>query len=184
MKLKAVSKYSVDFHSKWVSVAGFFTGLSFFLLAVKYFGVENLSTRDFGEILVSMILPMLILCIFGVSLCGFKFRAAPLYGIICSLYSVFLVIRAFSGTGGSVLGAVWYVLIALLALATTFGFLPSRIFMLLGCLLPVIYRLCFVDPVLYFQSKDWLGFLTEAAALSGLAAFSAFTLCIKRKQKH
>lgn len=183
MRLKTLTKYSVNFQSRWIPIAGFFIGLSFFLLAVKYFGIENLSTLNPGEITISLIFPMLIMTVFGVSLCGFKFRAAPLYGIICSMYSLLLVFQAVSNEAGGILAVIWYILLALIALATGFGFLPSCVFLFLMCLLPAVYRLCFVDPAVYFQTKDWVGFLPEAAAVCGLLAFSALALSLRKKRK-
>lgn len=182
---KVYKQYHVDFSSKWISTSAFFAGLSFFILVAKYFGIENIKQVGFGEICFSMALPLLVLTVFGVLLRGFQFRVTPLYGILAALYCVLMIIRTFSyaGAGSTVLGLVWYLLTGALTVVTTFGFFPGKVYMMLSYVIPVIYRICFVDIDTYFRTRDWLGFLPEAAALSGLLAFSLFALCLKIPQK-
>ena len=96
-----------------------------------------------------------------------------------------MIIRAFSygSIGSTVIGIVWYLLTGALAVITTFGYIPGRAYMMLAYLIPVLYRLCFVDIDVYFRTLDWIGFLPEASALSGLLAFSLFALCLKGSKK-
>lgn len=178
-------QYHVDFSCKWISASAFFAGLAFFLLAVKYFGLENIGQKGFGEICFSLILPMLLLAVFGILLSGFKFRVTPVYGILAALYCILMIVRTFSygSTGSTVVGIIWYLLTAALTVVTTFGYLPGKVYLMLSYLIPVLYRLYFVDVGTYFLTHDWLGFLPEASALSGLLAFSLFALCLKISQK-
>lgn len=172
-------RYQVQFDSKWISYSAFFAGLMFFLLCVEYFGLKNLSEIGMGDILVSVALPLLILTCFVILLRGFRFKVTPVYGIISAVFCLFMIVRAFSGSAGNTLIAViWYLLAGGIAVATTFGLIPGRAYMILAFLLPVLYRLVLVDVDFYFKTRDFLGFVPEAAVLSGLLAFSLFGLSL------
>lgn len=173
-------RYQVRFESKWISYSAFFAGLMFFLLCVVYFGLKKLSETGTGEMITALIFPLLLLTAFAALLRGIKCKVTPIYGIVGALFCVYMIIRAFSGAPGSAAAAlIWYLLTAVITVATTFGIFPGRTWMVLAYLLPAVYRLVFVDVDLYFRTRDFLGFLPEAAALSGLLAFSFFGLCLK-----
>jgi len=170
-------RYEIRFESRWLPYAGFFTGLAIFLLCVAYFGFG--STAGAGNVFFSLVLPLTLLAGFGILLQGFKVKAVQIYGVFGVLYCVCMILRAFSFSG-AFLAVVWYILTALVFLICAFGILPLKVLASLMFLLPVVYRLVFVDSQLYFLPKDYKGFLWEAAALSGLLAFATFSMCLKR----
>lgn len=182
MKLNQLARvrYQVQFGCKWISYSGFFAGLMFLLLCIEYFGLKNLGEIVAGEVILSLALPLLILTGFAVMLRGFRCKVTPAYGVVAALLCLYMIIRAFSNgdAAGALFALIWYLLAGGIAVLTTFGVIPGRAYMVLAFLLPVLYRLIFVDINLYFRTKDFLGFIPEAAALSGLLAFAMFGLCL------
>mgnify|MGYP003301699874 CR=1 FL=1 len=176
-------RYRVCFESGWISYSGFFAGLAIFLLCISSFGFDNVSQWGMMDVMLSLILPLLLLTAFGVLLCGFKLNSPFIYGIIGTLYCLYMVIRAFSygGAGNILLAVIWYIVSGLVLLVTFSGVFPIRLLPGLLLFLPVVYRLVFIDFSLYFKAKDIIGFLPEASALSGLLAFSFFGMCVKGK---
>lgn len=168
--------YEIRFESRWVSYAGFFAGLSIFLLCVAFFGFG--STEGAGNVFCVCILPLVLLTVFGILLQGFKVKAVRIYGVIGVLYCVCMILRAFS-VPGTFLAVVWYSLTAVVLLVCAFGILPIKVLTAVMFLIPVVYRLAVVDGDLYFATKDYKGFIWEAAALCGLCAFSMFAMCLK-----
>lgn len=174
-------RYRVRFESRWISYSGFFAGLAILLFCVSSFGFDNVSQWGMMDVILSLILPLLLLTAFGVLLCGFKLNSPFVYGIIGTLYCLYMVIRAFSygGAGNILLAVIWYIVSGLVFIVTFSGVLPLRLISGLFLFIPVVYRLIFVDVSLYFKAKDLIGFLPEAASLSGLLVFSLFGMCVK-----
>ena len=170
--------YEIRFESRWVSYAGFFAGLSIFLLCIVFFGFGNLEGAKSGSAFFAVVLPLVLLGAFGILLQGFKGSSVRIYGIIGVLYCLYMIIRAFSGPG-TFLAVVWYSLSAVTLLVCALGILPIKVLAALMFLIPVVYRLAVVDGALYFVPKDYRGFVWEAAALCGLCAFSMFAMCLK-----
>ena len=181
MKFKETVRYHIDFRGRGISPSAFFAGFSFFLLAVYYFGIVNLRDYGVGRLLFSLILPMVLLAAFMVMLVGIHFPVTPVYGALGALYCLLMVIRAFSYGNVllMILGIVWYILAGALYLGTSLGLLSGSGLMTAAFLIPVVFRLVFVDVGGYILKKDLVGFLPEAAALSGLAAFALLALCMK-----
>ena len=173
--------YNIDFRAGALKVSSFFAGFSFLLLAVYYFGITNLKDCPGGEIILSMLLPMLILAVFIVLLGGFRYPVTPVYGFLGTAYCVFMFIRAFSYGNplNTLLAMIWYLLAAAVYLCTALGYIPAIGIALPVMLLPVAVRLLFVDIRSYFLAKAYAAFLPEAAALSGLLAFGLLMLCLK-----
>lgn len=183
LDLRLLVRYNVVFKSKWASYSTVFAGLSFFLLTVCYFGIKNLTDCGFGEIVFSMILPMLLMVVFVVLLRGVHFPGTPVYGILGALYCLSMIIHTFSYDNFlyGIFGMLWYVITGLICLATTGGYIANRAYMSITFLLPAIYRLVFIDLWQYIFKLDILGFIPEAAVLSGLVVFGLFALGMEPK---
>ena len=181
--MKVLVRCRIRFESAWIHYATVLTGLSFFLLVVNFFGLRNLMDCSFGEIVFSMAIPMAIWIGFMVLLRGIHFQNARLYGVLGALYCVCMIAHTFSYDNIflTVFAVVWYVLTAVICLGTTCGFIANRAYMSLSFFLPAIYRLVFVDLGKYIFKLDVLGFVPEAAALSGLAVFGLFALALEAK---
>lgn len=183
LDLRLLVRYRVGFGSKWAAYSTVFAGLSFFLLTVCYFGIKNLADCGFGQIVFSMILPMLLLVVFLVLLRGIRFPGTPVYGILGALYCMSMIVHTFSYDDifYGIFGMLWYVITALICLATTSGYIANRAYMAIAFLLPAIYRLLFIDLSKYILRLDVLGFIPEAAVLSGLVVFGLFALGMEAK---
>ncbi len=181
LDLKVLVRHHVGFKSKWAAYATFFAGLAFFLLTVHYFGITNLLDCGFGEVLFSMILPMALLVAFVVLLRGIHFQVTPVYGILGALYCVSMIAYTFSYESVlyGIFSVIWYLLAAVICLATTLGYISNRAYMAIAFILPAAYRLIFVDLGTYILKLDILGFIPEAAVLSGLMVFGLFALCLQ-----
>lgn len=181
LDLRALVRYHVGFSTSWAAYSTVFAGLSFFLLTFYYFGVRNLLDCGFGEVLFSMILPMTILVAFVVMLRGIHFSVTPVYGVLGALYCLSMIVHTFSYDNilYAVFGMLWYLLTALICLATTGGYIANRAYMSIAFILPVIYRLVFLDLGRYILRLDVLGFIPEAATLSGLMVFGLFALAME-----
>lgn len=181
LDLKVLVRHHVGFKNKWAGYATVFAGLAFFLLTFHYFGVTNLLNCGFGEVLFSMILPMAVLVAFVVLLRGICFHVTPVYGILGALYCVSMIAYTFSYESAlhAIFAMIWYLLAAGICLATTFGYISNRAYMAIAFILPAVYRLIFVDLGTHILKLDILGFIPEAAMLSGLMVFGLFALCLQ-----
>ena len=173
--------YHIDFRNKQIVPASVLAGASFFFLCVHYFGLTNLTQCGFGEVLLQMILPMLVMVGFVVLLRVIRFSVTPLYGALGTLFCILMLIRAFTyGNFFAVIIAVlWYILAGAVYLLTAGGYFSSNLYILIAVFAPVGYRLVFVDIYQYLIKRDFSQVFTEAAALCGLAAFGLFGLCLK-----
>lgn len=181
LDLRVLVRYRVGFSTKWAAYSTVFAGLSFFLLTFYYFGVQNLLDCSFGEILFSMLLPMVILVCFVVMIRGIHFTVTPIYGILGALYCLSMIIHTFSYDNilHAIFAMLWYVLTALICLATTGGYIANRAYMSIVFILPAVYRLVFTDLGRYILRLDVLGFIPEASVLCGLMMFGLFALAIE-----
>ncbi len=128
MKLKQYTRFQMNFSGKWVNVCGALMGVSFFLRIVYYFGLTNLADIGMGEILVEMALGILICGLFLLLLSCIHLNAPGLYGILGTAYCLILIVGLFSGGWVRILlGTVWYLLSAVVLLATVGGYLPGKL---------------------------------------------------------
>ena len=177
MQLKQYTRYHVNFYSKWTAACGALMGLSFFLRIVYYFGLMNL--RDVGiiELLTSAIIGI-ILC-GGAVIClnGLRLDAPGLYGLMGALQCFLLIILSFT-TGSPVriiLAIIWYVLAALVFLATVGGYLPGRLLAGLMFAIPFFVRLFFFD----IGRIGLIKWFQELAVLSVLVALGCLAMGLK-----
>lgn len=181
--LKVLVRHHIRFKSLWTHYATVLTGLSFFLLVVNFFGIRNLLDCNFGEIVFEMAMPMTVWIVFMVLLRGAHFPDARIYGVLGALYCLCMIVHSLSYENifMTMFAVIWYLLTAVICLGTTGGFIANRAYMALAFLLPVIYRLVFIDLGSYILKLDILGFIPEAAGLSGLAVFGIFALTLEAK---
>lgn len=178
-----LARHRIRFESAWTHYTTVLTGLSFFLLVVNFFGIRNLQDCSVLEIVFSMFLPMAIWITFMILLRGLHFQNPKLYGALGALYCLSMIVHAFSYEAifMTVIAVIWYLLTAFICLCTTIGCIANRAYMSLAFLLPVIYRFFFVDLGKYVLKLDILGFMPDAAVLSGLAVFGFFALTLEAK---
>ena len=173
-------RHPVRLQSKWSAYSTFFAGLGIFLMCVYFFGFGSIRQIERSGMFGSFWVPFLILAVFGVLMCGVRLKIALPYGVLAVLYCVYMLGYAVSASAyGPLMAVLCYILAACAILAATLGVFPGKLLSAVLFLLPVICRISAVAGD-YFAAKDYVGFLPEAAALSGLLAFATFSLCIDR----
>lgn len=181
LKLWKRVQYHIRFDCRWGMYSAFFTGVAFFLLSVAYFGFHNVSQMQSGTLFCSVLMPLIIFASHMVLFCGIKLKHTLAYGIVGSLYCVYMLIYILTiSSGSSALEVVWYVLAAVVMVATVIGWIPTKLVVVLFYLCPVVYRFMQIDLDRYIRAKDYVGFLPEAAALCGLLAFASFGMSMKQ----
>ena len=173
MQLKQYTRYHVNFDSKWTATCGALMGLSFFLRIIYYFGLMSL--RDVG------IVELLTSAITGIILCGgavvclncLRLNAPGLYGLMGAAQCFLLIVLSFT-TGSPlriILAIIWYILTALVFLATAGGYLPGRLLAGLMFAIPAFVRLVFFD-IGQIGLIKWFQELAVLSVLVGLACFA------------
>ncbi len=173
-------RYRIDFKNKWMSYCGAIAGLGFFLMMIYYFGLQNMSDYTWDRILFSVLLPMFVLVAFGVMTRGTQLAVTPIYGILGALFCVSMIYRTifYGNVVYSILAMIWYVVTALICLATTFGYLSITTYMMIAFCASATVRLI-IDLFAYVFRLKLLDFLSDAVAVCGLFAFALFSLCLK-----
>lgn len=177
MNWKIYEHYQMDMTGKWARFCGVMMSASFFLRIVYYFGLKNLRDIPGSEIFATMILGLLLCAGFVVVLNYLRLNAPGIYGILGAAHCVLLIIGNFSS--GSVLrivlSIIWYVLCALVLLATIAGYLPGR---LLSA--GMLFMAAFVRLLAYDLGKiSLIRWVTEAAVLCAILALAAIPMALK-----
>lgn len=178
--LNRVVRFRMYFDGSGADAAAAMMGAAFFLRAVYYFGFPNLDGIGAGEVLFNLILPGLLCGAFAVLLKGFRFETVGIYGILCAVYCILMIIWTFNSRQvlHLTLAIVWYLATAVVVMGTVEGYITNRIIMQLAFLLPVFYRFFFFDLGDYVLTLRIVDFLPEASALCGLIALSSFARCL------
>ncbi len=143
MKFKQVAHYRLNFENGWMSVSKVLMGLAFFAQAVFYFGFADLGSIGIVAILFQMVLMMSLQIGWLLLIRSLKLNAPGVFGILGSaLCLVMLVSTCAVGSLWQVIFAVPTLLAAILCLlATTGGFLPTRLAGICACILAILVRL-------------------------------------------
>ena len=181
MELKQYLRYQIDFNGKWAQPAALLMGLAFFLRLVYYLCLVSLHDCGFGEILFSMLLPLLLTCGYIILLRVLKTNAPGIYGIIGAALCLLLLINSFwcGDPLRIVLSILIYLSAGLILLATAGGYLPGKLLSSVLFVLPLICRLL-------FYSLGKLGIIPwflEASTLFILASLFCLTRTFTETKK-
>lgn len=142
MNFKQYFQYRIQFDAKWSTAAGIFAGISFFLRAVYYFAIADLSAVSVPGIIFKCIIPLLIACGYLILLKCLRYNAPGLFGILGCLMCMVIIVGNF--TSGDILrvlvSIIWYFVVGALFLGTTSGFLPDKVFSVITLLISIIVR--------------------------------------------
>lgn len=179
MSTKQAVRLRINFKSRWMGSAAFFGGLGFFLLCVYYFGFTNLLDCNIGQVLFHMLLPMVVLAALVVLLHVLHYDSSMLIIALAGVYSLLMLIRSFSydGTISIILGALWYTVCAAICLIMLTGFLTDKGYLVIAFLIPVVFRVVFVDVFQYIFTLSLIDFVQEIAMLCGLLAIGMSAMC-------
>ena len=182
MKLKQLIRYEMCFEGKWPDFCAAFMGVSFFLRILYYFGFLNLNDISGGEIFVSLILPLLLCCVFIVIFRLIKWNAPGIYAILGSAFCLLMLIWNFSS--GDILrillGTFMYIIAAVALLAAAGGYLPSKLIatVIFGAI--AVFRFCNYS----LEQPNIGAYIFEFSSISIIVSLVALTLCFKPRIHH
>lgn len=177
MNWKIYKRYQMDMAGKWARFCGVMMSASFFLRIVYYFGLKNLRDIPGSEIFATMILGLVLCAGFVVVLNYLRLNAPGIYGILGSAHCLLLIIGNFSSGSALriVLSILWYVLCALVLLATIAGYLPGRLLSAGMFFFAAFVRLAAFD----LGKISLLRWVTEGAVLCVILALAAIPMALK-----
>lgn len=184
MELKRVARYRMNFEGKWPVRSGFFVAIAIFLWIVHYFVLQQPADTGVGTMILSVILPLLILGVYAFLLAGLKAASSELYGILAAAYCVMMILWSFSSGSvlATVLGTVWYLACAVVAVVTAFGYLPSKYFSAGAFAVPVVFWLA-MDLPGFISAKDWLGLIPAVFRISPIAGFACMSMGFEKRTR-
>lgn len=181
MKLKQYLRFEVNFKSRWIETSAALMGISIFLRILFYFAVTNL--RDIGglELFFSMLLGLALSSVFIICLTCLRLNAPGLYGIIgTAICLTYIVLSFMSGDPVRiVLSFFWYLLSAIVLLATTGGYLPGRLFSALLFATAVTVRFFFYD----LGKLNFVEWVRELPALCIIASLGCLVMGFRPRTK-
>jgi hypothetical protein len=147
--MKRLVRYQLNFESKWLTLSGVMMGIAFFLQALDYFALRQLSALSLWDLIIWLILPMFLEALWCVPLRSELWKRAEAHGIFSALICLVLLTQTIM-TGGVfpiVMGSVFYVIGAAAAVLITFGFIAHRALgMLVFCGCTAMWVLVFGLP--------------------------------------
>ncbi len=170
--MKQTYRFQMDFKGRWAGISAFFMGFSFFFRVVHYFGLRDLSTVPFSEVLLFLILPLLLCLAYTIFLSVLRSNTPGFYGLMGAALCILLMIWNFStvGTLRAVLGVIAYLGAAFLLVVVTGGFFPVKIAPTALLLICVLVRLCCIrlkamGAVMFFREVSVIGMLISLTCL-------------------
>ena len=177
MKLKQYIRYEMNFEGNFPAICIGFMGVSFFLRILYYFGFVNLQDIRGGELIFSLILPLLLCGAFIVLFRVAKWNAPGIFAILGSVLCLLLIIWSFS-TGNllrTFLSILMYIIAAAVLLATAGGFLPGKLPATVVFAVILIFRF-----FLYSLDQSGIGaYAIEGSSLCLIISLLALTRCFK-----
>lgn len=181
MNLKQYLRYQIDFSGKWVQPSALLMGLAFFLRLVYYLCLVSLHDCGIGEIIFSMLLPLLLTCGFIVLLRVVKLNAPGVYGIIGAGLCLLLLINSFwyDDPLRMALSILVYLAAGLVLLATAGGYLPGKLLSSVLFVLPLACRLLFYS----IGNLAIIQWFLEASTLFIMASLFCLTRTFTEQKK-
>lgn len=166
--MKRYHQYQMDFEGKWLNISALCMGISLFLSALYYLGLNNMSDISVWERIVCLWLPMILGIGYLVLLRVLKWNAPGVYAIIGAMLCVVLILQSMTvgGAGKIVLSIPIYLLCAVVLLVVMGGFFPAKLPAMLMFGIAIGIRVLFFDLV-GLTLAQWVA---EGAGLACLAS--------------
>lgn len=179
-KLTVVARQNIIFKNKWLSTSAVPAGVAFFFLIFYYLGTKNILDIGFGELLFCFILPVVLLGAYIVMLRVMNNNSTPSYGLLGTLFCLYLLAYAFSYESAlrMVAAIIWYVFAGVVCIGTTMGYIKSNSLFVICFFAPAAIRFLFVDIGLLL-SGSLLLLIPEISAICGMVTFGMFGICLK-----
>ena len=170
MKLKRVIRYQVEIGSKMSELSAALMGAAFFLQALYFFLVKDLSSCSAGEVILRLILPLVASAAWLVLLRLTPVNNACLYGVCAAVLCALLAILGFYGsTLFALIGLIWYIACGAVAVLICFGYMPYRILLFFMLLVSAVLRSLVALGLYIFPGEYWNGLPEFAAIFANLA---------------
>lgn len=126
--MKRLVRYKLNFESRWLTLSGVMMGVAFFLQALDFFALRQLSDVQLWPMLMWLILPMSMETLWCVPLRSELWKRAEVHGIFMAMTCLVLLGQAIlaGGVFPIVMGSCFYVIAAATAVLITFGCIAHR----------------------------------------------------------
>lgn len=166
--MKQYYQYQMDFSGKWLGYSALCMGMSLFLTALYYLGLNNLKDIGTGELIFCLWLPLMggvgYLALLRIK----QWNAPGIYAIIGAVFCVLYILGSF--TGGAVKGLFAvpaYVICGAVLLVIVGGFFPAKLPAALVFGIVIVLRIILFD----LGRLSWQQWIQEGAPLFSMAAF-------------
>ena len=179
MQLNRSVDYRVDFTKPWAQYSAVLMGIFMFFRIIWYFVTAAPSSVVKGDMWLHMILPVFLGAVYIGLLRGAQLKHPIAYGIVGSLFCILMIVLNLQYTTSFlvILTVIFYGIGALVLLATVFGFLTNRLY-LLGIFAVLAVFQYFVSGVGNYLAEFSLTTLTvllrEASNFFGAASLAVF----------
>ena len=184
MKLKRLVRYQMDISGKWADLSAALMGAAFFMQALFFFLIRDISACSGGEITFRLILPLLAAAVWMQLLRVFQLRDPAVFGIVGAALCLLLAIQGFYGGNGffAVIGLIWYLACAVAVVFVCFGYLPYRILLFVLFLSPAVLQGFVVLGKFIIPGNYWQGLPDYAVILVhiSLACLSTMLRPVKK----
>lgn len=174
MKLERTMRFRVDFKKPWAQYSAALMGLFVFLRAVCFFACRNMAEVPSGELWLHLIIPLALGIAYIGLLRGAQLNVPVVYGGAGAAYCLLMIVYnlQYGASFGVILAVIWYILAALVLLATVLGFLPNRLYMTIAFAVAVALQLLTGRAGSYLTELQIGILLRESSNLFGTAAFA------------
>ena len=179
MQLKRLVQYRIDFKKPYAQYSAALMGIFIFFRAVWYFANQTPLELAKGEVWLHMILPVFLGAVYIVLLRGIQIQHPIVYGVVGTLLCCLMMALNLQYPSNMliILIVILYGIGAFVLLATVFGFLTNRLY-LLGVFAVIAILQYFVSGVggyiIHFSLPQTTMLLREASNMFGAASLSVF----------
>lgn len=161
--MKRQIRYKLKFGSRWLTLSGVMMGVAFFLQALEYFALRQLQSVGIWHLLLFLILPMSFEALWCVPMRSEGWSRAEPHGIFAVLLCLVLLGQAIL-TGGIlpiVMGSIFFVLSAAVAILITWGLIPRRALGLLVFTATAVVRVLMFALPRYVSEPGYMTLVQE-----------------------
>ena len=170
MKLKRMIRYQVEIGSKMSELSAALMGAAFFLQALYFFLVKDLSSCSVGEVVLRLILPLVACAAWMILLRLTPVSNAIIYGVCAAVLCVLLAVLGFYGNAMlALIGLIWYLACGAVAVLICFGYMPYRILLFFMLLVSAVLRSILALGLYILPGNYWNGLPEFAAVFANLA---------------
>ena len=188
MQLKRLVEYRINFNKPWAQYSAALMGIFMFFRIIWFFTGATSDGLAKGELWLHMILPVFLGAVYIGLLRGVQLNYPIVYGVVGTLLCGLMIALNLQYAPGFLvyLTAIFYGLGALVLLATVFGFLTNRLY-LLGAFAVLAVLQFFASGVgsyiANFSFSQVRMLLREASNMFGAASISVFAASLVGKKK-